>query len=361
MQVCEIDVLKKYAHHFQAQIPRFMEGKYIQIIVLRETKSHAIFTTEGQTLHVERLPAGIQDPTPIERVIMYKRKQIAPERRTGKALLRQFNLCPSQDIEDKNGKVLVPKGECQIVRQACGICPDCILYGFVITSSKRAGSQRSRVLTDSGFVVRSLKQVMRNIKLNAIAETTSGGTTPGAYSQRENLMPEVFLPTVETLVDATREEFIYVMGNILRTTRYGAESRREGFIRNHVVGVYFSDVEVFSNLEMSQLFYDILSTNGSNLEDLSLQDFTSNLVPVVNECLTRTIGRVTMMTDDELAELIHDIGTIYGNQQYLAEFLGTLNEISTTYAAQTQTHGQRQKQNDEDQQHTSMAMRSHTT
>jgi len=354
MRVCEIDVLKKYAHHFQPQIPRFREGKFIHIIVLRETKSHAIFTTEGQNLHVERLPAGIKNPEHIERVIMYKRKQIAPERRTGKALLRQFKLCPSQDIKDADGKMLVPEGGCEIVRQACGVCPDCILYGYVITASKRAGSQRARVLTDSGFVVRSLDQVMRNIKLNAIAETTSGGTTPGAYSQRENLIPEVFLPTVETLMDVTMEEFIYVMGNILKTTRYGAESRCEGFIRNHIAGVYFSDVEIFSNLEMSQLFYDVLSTNGSKMDNLSLRDFTDNLVPVINECLKRSVGRITMMTDKELEELIHDIGVIYSDQQYLAEFLGTLNEMSMKYAARTQTNGQRQDA--ENQKHTSVAM-----
>jgi CRISPR-associated protein Csc2 len=265
-------------------------------------------------------------------------------------------MCPSQDIKDEGGKVAVPRGGCQIVRQACGVCPDCILYGFVITSSKRAGSQRSRVLTDSGFVVRSLDQVTRNIRLNAISETTGGGAAPGAYSQRENLMPEVFLPTVETLMDVTKEEFIYVMGNILKTTRYGAESGREGFIRNHIVGVYFSDVEVFSNLEMSQLFYDALSNNGSKPDNLSLRDFTDNLVPVINECLKRAVGRITMMTDEEIADLIHDIGVIYSDQKYLSEFLGDLNEMSVRYAAHTQTGGQRHKQDAEDQQHTFVAM-----
>jgi CRISPR-associated protein Csc2 len=342
MRVSEIAVLKKYAHHFRSQIPKFKEGRYIQIIVLRETKSHAIFTTEGQTLHVERTPAGIENSTSIERVVMYKRKQIAPERRTGRTLLRQFDLCPSQDINDANGKPIVPKGGCQIIGQACGICPDCILYGFVTTSGRRAGSQRARVLTDSGFVVRSLSQVMRNIKLNALTETTSGGIAPGAYSHRENLIPEVFLPTVETLVDVTKEEFVYVMGNILRTTRYGAESGREGFVRNHIVGLYFSDVEVFSNLEMSQFFYDTLNTNGSVPDSLSLQDLTSNLVPVANRCIEKAVGRITVMTDEEISELIHDIGIIYSDQQHLMEFLSKLNQMSMTYATRMQTHGQRQ-------------------
>ena len=71
-------------------------------------------------------------------------------------------------VKDKDGNVVVPKGESQITGHACGVCPDCILYGFVVTSSGRAGSQRARVLTDSGFVVRDLPRVTRDIKLNAI-------------------------------------------------------------------------------------------------------------------------------------------------------------------------------------------------
>lgn len=355
MRVSEIDVLGNYDQYFQPKIPKFKEGRYIQIIVLRETKSHTIFTNEGQNLHTEQMPAGIKDSRFIERVVMYKRKQVAPERRTGKAILRQFGLCPSQDMKDRNGRVLVPKGECQIIGKACGVCPDCVLYGFVVTSNGRSGSQRARVLTDSGFVVRSLAQVAQNIKLNAITETTSGGIAPGAYSHRENLMPEVFLPTVETLVDVTKAEFVYVMGNILRTTRYGAESGREGFIRNHIVGVYFSDVEIFSNLEMSQLFHDALNADGSVPDTLSLKDFTDNLIPVANECIEKAVGRITIMTDQEISKLIHDIGAIYSDQQHLMKFFKTLNEMSMEYTIQTQMH-ERQFSNAEAQQYTPMQM-----
>lgn len=352
----EIAVLKHYTHHFQPQIPKFREDKYIQILVLRETKSHTIFTTEGQALNIEQLPAGIENPVPIKRAVMYKRKQIAPERRTGKSLLRQFDLCPSHDVKDKNGKIVVPKGECQITGHPCGICPDCILYGFVVTSNGRAGSQRARVLTDSGFIIRELSKVMRDVKMNAINETTNGAVVSGAYSHRENLIPEVFIPTVETLVDVTREEFIYVMGNILRTTRYGAESRREGFVRNHILGVYFSDVEVFSNLELSQHFYDVLGIDHTKTRTFSLNDFTDNLMPVVNKCVEKAVGRVSIMTDTEVLELVHDIGVIYGTQEYLAAFVRRLNKMSSDYISQTQRYTQGQIQNAREQQNTRMAV-----
>src|SRR6266567_563429 len=202
------NILNQHGNAFHQQIPRYRQNRYAQIVVLRETKSHAIFTTEGQTLDVERLQAGITNRKQIDRVVMYKRKQIAPERRTGKALLRDMDILTDIVVgKDNKGKnIILKRSECQIMGNSCGHCPDCILYGYAAT--KDTGSQRARVLTDSGFV-----------------------------------LPQIFIPTVETLLDVTSTEFTYVLGNILKTTRYGAESNREGFIRNHVLGIYFTKVE----------------------------------------------------------------------------------------------------------------------
>ena len=63
--------------------------------MLRETKSYAIFTTEGgEQQDVEQTPAGLTKAEPTTRLVMFKRKQVAPERRTGKALLRQYGIFP---------------------------------------------------------------------------------------------------------------------------------------------------------------------------------------------------------------------------------------------------------------------------
>src|SRR2546429_131623 len=96
-------VLNEYRTAFHDQIPRYRQNRYVQIVVLRETKSHAIFTTEGQTLDVERLQAGITTRKQIDRVVMYKRKQIAPERRTGKALLRDLSIMADIVVGNKKG------------------------------------------------------------------------------------------------------------------------------------------------------------------------------------------------------------------------------------------------------------------
>src|SRR3954454_3610513 len=93
-------LLNEHQDAFHPQIPRYRQNRYVQIVVLRETKSHAIFTTEGQTLDVERLQAGISNRQQIDRVVMYKRKQVAPERRTGKALLRDLSIL----IDTSSGK-----------------------------------------------------------------------------------------------------------------------------------------------------------------------------------------------------------------------------------------------------------------
>lgn len=332
MRPSDMKSLDIYTDRFQPTIPKFRQGKYVQIVVLRETKSHAVFTTEGTTLDVEHLQAGLQINTPIDRIVMYKRKQIAPERRTGKSLMRQYGIVPEENIKDKKYAATkgVRKGGCQLMGDSCGWCPDCILYGFAATTG--TGSQRARVLTDSGFVVREQSQVMRDIKLNAIQETTAGGIAGSAYASRENVLPQVFIPTVETLVDITRDEFIYVLGNILKTTRYGAESNREGFIRNHILGIFFSDVEIFSNLELTQMFYDALAENDVVPDYLALENFISIYSTIAQTCADKACGVVKAMTGDGLRQLLTDVNALYSDEANLVEFLKGLDVASVAYA-----------------------------
>lgn len=324
-------VLNQHKNAFHEQIPRYRQNRYIQIVVLRETKSHAIFTTEGQTLDVERLQAGITNRKQIDRVVMYKRKQIAPERRTGKALLRDMGILMDIIVgKDKKGNNIISKrSECQIMGNSCGQCPDCILYGFAAT--KGTGSQRARVLTDSGFVVRDVPQVMRNIKLNAIQDTIAGGIAGSAFAGRENVLPQIFIPTVETLLDVTSTEFTYVLGNILKTTRYGAESNREGFIRNHVLGIYFSDVELFSNLELTQRYYDAIAESvGGNLPDyLSADQFIDNWPKVEQAALAQVFGRRDKV--ENLEGLLSGVRTLFENEALLRSMLQNLDKEALRY------------------------------
>lgn len=339
-------ILSEHKNAFHDQIPRYRQNRYVQIVVLRETKSHAIFTTEGQTLDVERLQAGITSRKQVDRVVMYKRKQIAPERRTGKALLRDMGILNDNNVGKKDKGNKKKRSECQIMGDSCGSCPDCILYGYAATTG--TGSQRARVLTDSGFVVRDIPQVMRNIKLNAIQETIAGGVAGSAFASRENVLPQIFLPTVETLLDVTSTEFTYALGNILKTTRYGAESNREGFIRNHVLGVYFSDVELFSNLELTQLYYDVIAESaGGMLPDyLSADQFIDNWPKVEQTALAQIVGRRRKVED--LDGLLSGVRALYEDEALLRTMLEALDKEVQRYVREVKSKDKAGETGEED-------------
>src|SRR6266567_874021 len=339
------NILNQHGNAFHQQIPRYRQNRYVQIVIVRETKSHAIFTTEGQTLDVERLQAGITNRKQIDRVVMYKRKQIAPERRTGKALLRDLGILIDAPGGKKDKGNKTKRSECQIMGASCGSCPDCILYGFAATTG--TGSQRARVLTDSGFVLRDIPQVMRNIKLNAIQDTIAGGIAGSAFASRENVLPQIFIPTVETLLDVTSTEFTYVLGNILKTTRYGAESNREGFIRNHVLGVYFSDVELFSNLELTQLYYDVIASERGNLPDyLSADQFIDNWPKVEKAALAQVVGRRHKV--ENLDGLLSGVHMLYEDEALLRPMLQDLDREAQRYEKGVKSKDKNSEDGEED-------------
>jgi CRISPR-associated protein Csc2 len=169
------------------------------------------------------------------------------------------------------------------------------------------------------------------MKLNAIQDTVAGGIAGSAFASRENVLPQIFIPTVETLLDVTSTEFTYVLGNILKTTRYGAESNREGFIRNHILGVYFSDVELFSNLELTQLYYDALAESaGGNLPDyLSVSQFFDNWLKVEQMALARVVGRRQKVED--LNALLNGIQALYEDEKALRSMLEALDKEAQAY------------------------------
>jgi len=341
-------LLSPYARWFHEDIPAEPHGRFVEFALLRETKSHAVFTTTGRMLDAERLQAGAEHTHLVNRVIMYKRKQIAPERRKGKALLRDRGVLTDVMIgTDKQRKPITKKrSDCQLMGNSCGYCPDCILYGYAATTG--AGSQKSRVLTDSGFLVRDSSQTMRDIHLNAIQDTTAGGIAGSAFSRRENVLPQVFLPTVETLVDVTVPEFLYVLGNILRTVRYGAESGREGFMRNHLLGVYFSDTELFSNLELTQFYYDALTVaareklpDSDPLKDpakaklpdyLSLADFTLHWPQVEQRALSLLVGQHDKLDELKLDGLRKGMQALYKDEAAQGALLTWIDEKTMNYA-----------------------------
>lgn len=343
----------------QPKIQQLHQGKTIQVVLLRETRSYAIFTTEGGTLDTERLQAGIEAKKALTRVVMFKRKQVAAERRKGKELLRAYDVVPMEDAEPEKGKDQKSKAKavahvaCHLMEGVCGRCPDCALYGFAAV--KDQGSQNSRIQTDSAWSIRDYTAIQKYIKLNAIDETVAGGVAGSAFSQRDHLLPQVFLPCVETLVDVTAQELVYVLGNIFRTTRYGAERNREGVVKNHLLGLYCADMELFSNLDLTQRFYDAFAADAEiarNLEQgyLSLSDFQKHKDAVLHAARKGAMGVVQAFSHEQCDALYEELVHLYSNEQATKALLETLYDQSKSYADTVKREAANKKQDDTEEE-----------
>jgi CRISPR-associated protein Csc2 len=334
-----LNALQPYQRYFVSDIPRTPTNRYASIILMRETKSYAIFTTEGgEQQDVEQVPAGLANSQPVARLVMFKRKQVAPERRTGKALLRQYGVFP---FAVQNGRVLYGDEarnvndhieDCHLTANLCTHCPDCLIYGYAAVEGE--GARRARVMTDTCFTIRPYETIQKQIKFNVIdeAEQTSGTITEYDYT-----VPGVFLPSVETTVDLTADEFTYVLGNILRTTRYGKEGSRQGFVRNHILAIAFSDVELFANLEFTQALYDALldARKGAGIEaldSLTLGELNQHVPAVLKKLTSGLTGRCELITGDALAQIIRDVQALNQDEARLAEFLRELNTRAASFS-----------------------------
>lgn len=351
MSLANISALDKYAHRFVPTIPHTPTGRYASIILLRETKSYAIFTTEGgEQQDVEQTQAGITHPERTDRLVMFKRKQVAPERRVGKALLRQYGAFPFAILQNKEGAIMriafgedIPQvdaekatkkdwkvtNDCYLTDGLCTHCPDCLTYGYAAVEGE--GARKARIMTDSCFSVRPYSLIQKRIKFNVISERSQ---TSGTITEYDYTMPEVFLPSVVTTVDLTLDEFIYTLSNVMRTSRYGKESTRQGAIRNHIVGIAFSDVELFANLEFTQAFYDaFMDDNEIDLSSgyLSLVDFQKHVSSVIQNLTADLAGRLEIAQGEALAQMLAEVRALNQDEQRLAAFLKGLTEQSAAF------------------------------
>lgn len=305
---------------FQPDIPKLPMGKYAHIVMLRETNSFALFQTDGE-LNICRVSLGRKEQAPGTRIVLFKRKQSTPERLTGRELLRRYSLVD----------------ECKYnTDKFCKRCPDCIYYGFAIGDQ---GSERSKVLVDSAFSVTGYDMSHQQFTFNAPSENgtmSEDGKMKTALGEQDYVLPQVYFPSVVTIKDPTEAEFIYVLNNILRTKRYGAQNTRTGTVENHVTGIVFSDGEIFSNLQLTQSIYDALSPEQrakTPLPQAIVLDAMESVVPA----LLREDGLVAeLFTAERLQTLLQEVMQITSNEGSLVALLTQANAESNRYA---QTHG----------------------
>jgi CRISPR-associated protein Csc2 len=285
------------------QYENFPQGRTIGLVVLRTTQSETIFRTEGtgEAMCSEYVQAGRDHTETISRLVMTKRKQVAPERRRGREFLRQHNLLRTAPKTD---------AICAMNTNApCEMCIDCFLYGFAAGGE---GAQKSRIWTEDAFSVLPATELIADRTINAIFETGTmrdeKGNASTALNTSEYIKPGVHFLDIVTLKDVTADELRYAIGNILLTTRYGAVSSRVGRMDNQILSIFGGSAELPSSLELVQELHDRLAdldtaTLEHPLKLAPMLDATTSILST----WTDKRGIDVQLNGDDLDTLIADV------------------------------------------------------
>ncbi|QSR87924.1 type I-D CRISPR-associated protein Cas7/Csc2 [Methylacidiphilum caldifontis] len=317
-----IQVLQNYKDFLLDSYSNLPLGKYISIVLVRETQGETIFRTEGsgEPLNREFVLAGMDHNEPIQRIIISKRKQTAVERRTGREFLRSYGLL------SLNGK------ECMLnTNEPCERCVDCWLYGYAVGGG---GAQKSRVITEEAFSLLPAGQIVDRKTFNALFDNSTmrhpkTGEPSASLGSSEYVKPESQFIDIETLKDVTEAEFVYVLANILNSKRYGAISSKIGRIDNHIVGIIFSNSEIFSTLELTQRTYDLLKADLNELDHpLNTQIVITKTREAISHLLPSIIGRKVQMKEEEIRNLVFEVNRIYEEpKQFLINLTNSYPEM----------------------------------
>ena len=327
------------AKHFHTEIPYKPMGKYVHFLTVRVTDSYPLFQTD-QELNKAKVRAGIkrENAAPISRLAMFKRKQTTPERLVGRELLRHYGLMTAEECEYN-------------VRFAMDN-PDCIIYGFAIGDS---GSEKSKVVVDTAFSITLFDESHETFTLNApyengtmaakgeMKELPKGkdkgkldgeiGTTTSRINSQDHIRPQVFFPSITTLKDPTEASFLYVFNNLLRTSRYGAQTTRTGTMRNELVGIVFADGEITSNLRWTQAIYDLFPASElESLDPLNEDDVIDRAKIAIKSLLDDEAIVRTPFMDDQFDVLLKEVKTLTSDATRLKELLQQADKEAKAYA-----------------------------
>lgn len=319
-----MSVINQYAEHFLPAYSNYPQGRYISLLLVRRVESEAVFRTEGsgEPLSKEFVHAGLNGGEVIQRVVISKRKQTAVERRTGRELLRQYDkLFPGQ-------RTGLP---CALNRNdPCERCMDCMIYGY---AAGGGGAQKSRVVTDDAFSLHDASVVTATRQFNALFDNSTmrdpeTGRPSTSIGTDEYIKPETVFLDIETVRDVTTDEFHYVLGNILRSTRYGAISSRIGKVKNVLSCVILSDCEVFSNLELTQMIYDRLRGEAAEPDfPLRIETVVETVRAAADELAGRVVGQLTILPHNEVTAMVDEITTFYKDESAVKVMLETATQM----------------------------------
>lgn len=320
---------------FLPQVPGKPMGRYAHIITLRVTDSYPLFQTDGE-LNTARVRAGEKDTTIINRLAMFKRKQSTPERLVGRELLRRYGFLSGDMASGKNITGSDGQPICDYNVQFCTECPDCISYGFAIGD---AGSEKSKVITDTAYSLTTYAHSHETFILNAPYEDgtmSRQGEPTIRLNEQDHVQPQVIFPAVITTRDLTQNLFLYVLNNIIRARRYGAQTTRTGRMRNQIITIALTDGEIFSNLKFTQRLFDALqSQQAINPPDPVDPDRTADTAAeLVPDLLAEDGVRVDqLLQGDELENLLQSMHQLTADETGLTQLLQDAFADSRAYHA----------------------------
>ena len=246
------DITQKLEKGLVKELTNNPGNRFVNILVLRELQSNAVFTTNGQDADVVTLTVNNGDESMnYSPAIMFMRKQTGSDRRFGKAMLRTLlNV------------------ECTMqVNKMCQKCLECVLYGSAASEDvKETKSVTSRVMYDTAFTIRDSSTIIEEKFQNAPGDGYAKESTT-AIREPDFFNPGVMFPCVITLRDATFAELLFILSITLKNKRYGAVTTRIGRVKNHILGIYAGSEEGPSNLELTTgVIRKLAEENDQNLE-----------------------------------------------------------------------------------------------
>jgi CRISPR-associated protein Csc2 len=220
----------------------------VNVLILRELQSHAVFTTNGEDADIASVTIGDGDYSP---GLMFMRKQTGSDRRLGKALQRDLGLF--EEDED----------ECTMqVNEMCQDCPECILYGSAASSGDQELSITSRVMYDTAYTLRDASVIIDEKFQNAPGDDYAK-SAEATIREPDFFEPGTLFPSVVTLRDATPAEVAFVLGITRQNKRYGATTSRLGRVKNRILGLYVGSEEGPANLDLTRGAINRLVSGGA--------------------------------------------------------------------------------------------------
>jgi CRISPR type I-D-associated protein Csc2 len=267
----------------------------IQIALIREVQDYTVLRTEeARELNTVWTQRSSTDATEVERVAFLASKQKGAESRELESLLRTWY--PSAK-------------SCFLKSSLCMGCPRCVLFGATDVSGAdgKGANIKHRIAYATAFSLLPVDRLREVHTFNGVDGATQ--LTGQTLGDRQSVRPGALFASIVTLRSATELELVLALKTILGCTRYGAETRIGGIVRNHVVGLVAGTEEIVSPLELTLRLAGVISPSAEHVAPI-LSEYRGH---------SSTPARVHVASATELSGLLADVQNIDPDENWLKE------------------------------------------